>query len=417
MMSAKMQNWAANLEYGAARVHRPLSIEAVQEIVKGSRKLKALGSRHSFNAIADTDGDHVSLELLNRVSILNEQHLTVTAEAGIRYGELGRTLYNSGFALKNLASLPHISVAGACATATHGSGVKNGNLATEVCGIEFINAAGERISLTKKRDGDTFNGAVVALGALGVVVRLTLDIVPTFDVSQTVYENLPFSALENHFNDITESAYSVSLFTYWTSDHIDQVWLKSIVSPTLAPDQFGAKVADQERSPLPDGVVENCTPQRGVPGPWYERLPHFRMGFTPSSGEELQSEYFVPRESAWRALSAINAMRDEIAPLLHTTEIRCIAADDLWLSPNYKRESVAIHFTWKKDWARVEKLLPAIESALAPFEARPHWGKLFTMSPRHLRSLYPRFPDFQALVQAQDPTGKFRNEFLENYLG
>ena len=409
-----MQNWAANLEYAAARVHRPASIEAVQEVVRNGEELKALGTRHSFNTVADTSGDHVSLELLNRVAVLNEQHHSVTVEGGIRYGELGRTLNHSGFALKNLASLPHISVAGACSTATHGSGVHNGNLATEVCGLEIVNAKGDLISVTKKKDGDIFNGAVVALGALGIVVRLTLDIIPSYQISQTVYENLPFGALEKHFNAITESAYSVSLFTFWTSDHINQVWLKSKSPSTVTPDQFGAQIASGPRSPLPNGVVENCTEQMGVHGDWYDRLPHFRMGFTPSSGEELQTEYFVPRESAWQALSAINAMRDQIAPLLHTTEIRCIAADDLWLSPNYHRDSVAIHFTWKKDWERVQHLLPIIESQLAPFEARPHWGKLFTMGPDRLKSLYPRLPEFRDLTQTFDPKGKFRNDFLRN---
>ncbi len=408
-----MQNWAANFDFSAARVHRPASIEAVQEIVRHSQQLKALGTRHSFNTIADTGGDLVSLELLNRVAVLNEQHRSVTAEAGIRYGELSRTLNNSGFGLRNLASLPHISVAGACATATHGSGVHNGNLATEVCGLDIVTANGQLISLTKKIDGDVFNGAVVGLGALGIVVRLTLDIVPTYQVSQTVYENLPFAALQEHFSAITESAYSVSLFTFWTSDNINQVWVKSTQQPTTTPEQFGAVTADGPRSPLPNGAVENCTEQLGIAGAWYDRLPHFRMGFTPSSGEELQSEYFVPRESAWKALSAINAMRDQIAPLLQTTEIRCIAADNLWMSPNYLRESVAIHFTWKKDWARVQKLLPIIEAQLAPFDARPHWGKLFTMSSDRLKSLYPRLPDFRDLVETYDPEGKFRNAFLQ----
>ena len=249
-----------------------------------------------------------------------------------------------------------------------------------------------------------------------MVTKVTLDVQPTFRMKQVVYENLPMSQLETHLNDIFSSGYSVSLFTDWQNHRVTQVWIKSRVEPgtsaKLAPDFFGAKLAAKKLHPLAGHSAENCTEQLGVPGPWYERLPHFRMGFTPSAGKELQSEFFVPRQNAVDAILAVEKLRDQITPHLMISEIRCIAADDLWMSPAYKQNCVAIHFTWKQDWANVSKLLPVIEKELAPYKGRPHWGKLFTTSPATLKQIYTKMPDFIELAKKYDPKGKFRNEFL-----
>lgn len=417
-MTKPPRNWAGNLAYRSKTIHRPASVEEVCELVSRSSQLKALGTRHCFNAIADTDADHVSLEKLNRVVGLDRDNLSVTVEAGIRYGELGAFLHREGHALHNLASLPHISVVGACATATHGSGENNGNLAMAVVGLEMVTADGNVVQLVRGRD-EAFAGAVVGLGALGVVTKLTLAIEPTFDVRQNVFEGLPLSELEANFDAIESSGYSVSLFTDWTGERFHQVWLKQRVdhgtdAPT--PEFFGAIPADADRHPLPGHSAENCTAQMGVSGPWHERLPHFRLEFTPSSGEELQSEYYVSRQHACDALCAINEIRERIAPHVFVTEVRAIAPDDLWMSPCYNQASVAIHFTWKPEWPAVKELLPEIENQLAPFNPRPHWGKLFTMPPEQVRAGYERFDDFRALVLRFDSKGKFRNAFLDEYL-
>jgi len=403
-------NWAANYVYRAARLHRPETIEQLRELVTTSTRLKVLGTRHSFNDIADTTGDHVSLEHFDRV--LDVGSSTVTVEPAIKYGTLAIYLHARGLAIHNLASLPHISVAGAVATATHGSGDRNGNLATAVAAIELITANGETKSLSR---GDAeFDGAVVSLGALGVVTRLTFDVMPAFEVRQAVFENLPFDALLAHFDDVTSAAYSVSLFTDWRGGAINQVWLKRRDDdPGVDLTSLGAMPATRDVHPLPGMPTENCTRQMGVPGPWHERLPHFRMEFTPSSGEELQSEFFVPREHAIEALRSVNDLRDRIAPLLQISEIRTIAADNLWMSPCYRQPCVGIHFTWKKDWPGVSALLPTIEQRLAPLGARPHWGKLFTMPAEQIRSRYARLNDFRELMRACDAQGKFRNAFLE----
>jgi xylitol oxidase len=413
-------NWAGNYTYGAARLHKPRTIEHIQEFVIQANKLKALGTRHSFNDIADSSGDLISLEHLSNILELDQEDHTVTIEAGVRYGELGRWLHERGFALHNLASLPHISIVGACATGTHGSGDKHGNLATAVSSMDMVTADGEIIVLSREQDPEYFYGAVVGLGGLGIITKLTLDISPTFAIRQDVYENLPLAQLEDHFDELSSSVYSISLFTDWRNATFNQLWLKRNVNEGSSfnpePTLFDATLAKRHVHPIATLSAENCTEQMGIAGPWHERLPHFRMDFTPSSGEELQSEYIFPRQHAFQVLQAINGLSEYIAPLLQISEVRTIAADDLWMSPCYHQHSIGIHFTWKQDWPAVGKVLPMIEDALAPFHARPHWGKLFTMTPNHIHSLYEKLPDFQKLLEHYDPQGKFRNAFLDKYV-
>jgi len=419
-MAEMQKNWAGNYVYRAVRLHRPTTVEQVQEIVSRCSKVRVLGSRHSFNAIADSTEDLISLEHFDQVITLDREHHTVTIEGGVRYGPLCQYLHREGFALHNLASLPHISVAGACATATHGSGNRNGNLATAVVALEIVTAKSDLIALSREQHTDQFQGAVVGLGGLGVVTRLTLHIEPTFEMHQTLYENLALPELKNHFDEITDSAYSVSLFTDWRDASFNQVWLKQratvSASETETSNFFGATPATKNLHPIGALSAENCTEQMGIPGAWYERLPHFKMDFTPSSGEELQTEYLIPRQFAVAAIEAVNQIRGQIAPLLQISEIRTVAADTLWMSPCYGQPCVALHFTWKMDWEAVRQLLPLLEKQLAPFQAHPHWGKLFTLPPKQLRTLYERFSDFQDLLRYYDPHGKFRNAFLDNYI-
>lgn len=417
MPDEKLTNWAGNIEYGTERLCSATSVEQVREFVAKQSKLKVLGTRHCFNTIANSTDQFLSVRPMNQIVSLDAAARTVTIEAGMSYGQLAPPLDAKGFALHNLASLPHISVAGACSTATHGSGDKNGNLATAVSGLEFVTATGDVMRLSRREDGETFRGAVVGLGALGAITKVTLDVQPTFQMRQYVYENLPMNTWKEHFDAIESAAYSVSLFTDWRKPAFSEVWLKSRVEDGKefhAPEEFfGAKLATKNLHPIAELSAENCTEQMGVPGPWYERLPHFRMGFTPSAGKELQTEYFVPRQHAVEAVMAVERLHERVSPLLLITEIRTIAADDLWMSPCHKQDSVTIHFTWKPEWPAVRQLLPVIEKELAAFQARPHWAKLFTTSPAVLRSLYEKMPEFVALSRKYDLSGKFRNEFLD----
>lgn len=413
-------NWAGNVIFSAKRTHQPTSIEQLRELVAASNRIRALGTGHSFNRIADTTDDLVSLVGLPPVLRLDPRRRQVTVGAGMRYGDLVTQLHAAGWALPNLASLPHITVAGACTTATHGSGDRNGNLATAVRALRMVTGDGDLVALDRDADSDRFAGAVVALGALGIVTELTLDVVPAFDIRQYVYDDLPRAALAEHLDEIFASAYSVSLFTDWTGPQINQVWRKCRADDPAAAAPparwFGATLASGPRHPVPGMPTENCTAQLGVPGPWHARLPHFRLEFTPSHGEELQSEYMVERRHALDALAALDEIAPDVSRVLQVSEIRTIARDELWLSPNYRRDSVAIHFTWIRDAEAVLPVVAAVERQLAPYAPRPHWGKLFGIPPQTLARQYERLPDFQRLARHYDPTGKFRNELLDSYL-
>jgi xylitol oxidase len=374
-----------------------------------------LGSRHSFNDIADSS-ELLTLDALPADVIVDRAARTVSFNAGLKYGELAEALRAEGVALHNLASLPHISVAGAVTTATHGSGDRNGNLGTAVAGLEVVTSSGEIIKASR---GDTdFDGMVVSLGALGAVTRVTLDVEPAYDVRQRAFEGLGWEALFEHFDEITSCGYSVSVFTRW-ADTTDQVWVKSRVTDEPEPvrgDLFGAVAATVDRHPILGIDPVNATPQLGRPGLWSDRLPHFRMGFTPSTGEELQSEYVVPRQHAVAAIKAVRALADRIRPVLQVCEIRTVAADRLWMSPQYEQDTIGFHFTWKPEQDAVERLLVDLETALAPFEARPHWGKLFLLDAAAIAPLYERLPDFMRLVARLDPRGAFRNDWLQTHI-
>jgi len=406
-------NWAGNYTYRAERLHRPSSLEQLRAIVAAAPRVRVLGTRHSFNDIGDSS-ELVTLAALPPNVVVDRAAGTVAFGAGITYGALAEALNREGLALHNLASLPHISVAGAIATATHGSGDANGNLATAVAAIELVTSSGELVTVSRG-DAD-FDGLVVGLGALGAVTRLTLDVEPAYRVRQRVFEGLAWDALCEHFDEISASGYSVSVFTRWRST-ADQVWVKSRV--TDAPEQvrselFGAPAATVDRHPILGVDAVNCTPQLGRPGLWSDRLPHFRLGFTPSSGEELQSELLLPREHAVGAIAAMRALADRMRPVLQVCEIRTIAADRLWMSPQYGRDTVGFHFTWQPDPDGVARVLAAVEAALAPFDARPHWGKLFLAGAATIGARYDRLADFGRLAERLDPRGAFRNAWLED---
>ncbi|MGW1448269.1 FAD-binding protein [Micromonospora sp. NPDC002411] len=404
------RNWAGNVRYAARAFHRPTSTDELRRLVAGSTRLRAVGSGHSFNRFGDTDGDLVSLAGLPQTVEVDHERGQVTVSGAMRYGDLARQLHTQGYALANLASLPHISVAGAVATATHGSGQTHGNLASAVAGLELVTADGDLLRVD--RDTDRFAGMVVGLGALGLVTRVTLDVVPAFELRQYVRLDLDREALDEALG----SACSVSVFTDWRTPRLREVWRKQAADqPPPSADWLGTTAADEPRHPVLGMPPENCTPQLGEPGPWHERLPHFKLGFTPSSGDELQSEYHVPRSAAVDALAALDDVAHLIAPVLLVCELRTVAADELWLSPNHRRDSFVVHFTWIEDTAAVLPVVAAVEERLAPFAPRPHWGKVFVTDPAELASRYPHYADFTTLLTDLDPKGTFRTDVLDRY--
>jgi xylitol oxidase len=405
-------NWAGTYTYTAHALHRPTTVAELQEIVAAAPRVRALGSRHSFSDIGDSE-QLLSLDGLPAQVVVDHAAGTVSCAAGLRYGELAASLQAEGVALANLASLPHISIAGAVATATHGSGDANGNLATAVAGLELVTSSGEL--LTAARGDADFDGLVVGLGALGAVTRVTLDVEPAYQVRQRVFEGLAWDALIEHFDEVTAAGDSVSVFTRW-GGQADQVWLKRRVTgepEQVRGDLFGAAAATVERHPILGLDAAICTPQLGVPGWWCDRLPHFRMEFTPSTGAELQSEYLLPRGHAAAMIQALRRLGDTLDPVLQVAEVRTVAADRLWMSPQYLQDTVAVHFTWQREPAAVARVLAELEAALAPLGARPHWGKVFLTPAAALAPRYERAADFRALMERLDPRGAFRNPWFE----
>ena len=413
---AHARNWAGNLTYTADSIVVATSVEQVQELVSGGTRVRALGTRHSFSTVADGAGVLVELGGLPTEIDVDAATSTVRVSAATRWGELAPVLHEAGFAVHALGSLPHISVAGSVSTGTHGSGDRNGCLATAVAALEIVGADG---AVRRVSRGDTgFDGSVVALGALGVVTAVTLDVQPTFEVEQTVYDDLPWDVLLAGLDPIMASASSVSVFTRWRDTGAEQVWVKRRTDEPAADLSWtGARPADGPRHPVPGAAVAACTPQGGAAGPWFERLPHFRLEFTPSSGDELQSEYLVSRSDARAALQAVHDIRHVVAPVLQIGEIRSVAADDLWLSMAGGRDSLALHFTWVAEASAVLPVVAEVERVLAPFAPRPHWGKVFTLDAETVAAAYPRHADMVDLVRRSDPRGVFANAFADRYLG
>ena len=414
-------NWAGNYSYRAAAFHRPTTLDELCRIVSSSSNLRVLGSRHSFTDIVDAE-ELVDLRSLPQHSTVDIDAGTVTVSGASTYAAVAELLRPRGLALHNLASLPHISVAGAIATATHGSGVANGNLASAVSAVTVVDAAGELRRFD--RSHADFNGAVVSLGALGPVVDVTVDLVPTFDIAQTVYEDLPLDLACDHLAEILASAYSASIFTtFRDAEPLGNVWLKRRVDTpadagAVGDELFGASPARVAHHPVPGLDATGCTEQLGQPGLWSDRLPHFKMGFSPSAGDEVQSEFFVDTARGPEALAALCSAAPGFTDQLMVAEVRAIAADDLWMSPQYTRSTVAFHFTWRPDGlagGELERAIRAVEAVLLPFDAVPHWGKVF-FADLDIAARFERFGDYVRLLDDVDPDGVFRNEWCHRVI-
>src|SRR4051794_1452184 len=322
------RNWAGNVDLGADTVHEPESLDELAAVVAGARRVRVVGSRHSFNELTRTEDVLLGLSRLPGAVEATDGGLRVPP--WWTFGALTDQLADRGFALRSLASLPHISLAGACATGTHGSGDTTRGLASAVREIDLVQADGSLLTL-RRGDAD-FPAAVVSLGALGVATSMTLDVEPTFDVRQDVYDDVAVGPYGDELLDALGDAYSVSLFTLLDSERFTMAWLKQRVPEggTLGaaePTWRGGRLAASARHPVPGQPTEGTTEQ-GVVGPWHERLPHFRLDVPPSSrGAELQSELLLPREAAPEAWRAVLQVREHLAPHVQTVELRSIAAD------------------------------------------------------------------------------------------
>lgn len=407
-----MKNWAGNIKFQDSKTLAPKSISEIQDIVRTNRKVKARGTAHSFNTIADTKYVALLLDQMPKEIIINKEKKSVTVSAALKYGEVAEELHKNGLALHNLASLPHISIAGAIATGTHGSGSNNGNLATAVKSFDVVLADGSFRNINSS-DGDLYYGGVIGLGLVGIVVRVELNIQSTFNLGQNVYLGMKRDNFRDNFDAIMSSGYSVSYVTTWQQEMAGEVWVKFLEGTTPPEVLFGSHGATEKLHLLKNHSPEPCNDQLGIIGPWHLRLPHFKMEFTPSSGAELQSEFFVNRAQASSALLALEAIADQISIPLMGSEIRTIASDNFWMSPHYKSNDVGIHFTWKQIPETFEAV-KAIETTLKPFQYRPHLGKIYTAAPSYISSVFPKFKNFQELISQIDPNNKFGNEVTDS---
>jgi xylitol oxidase len=409
-----MQNWSKNVDFNDRAFLQPESLAELQELVRSNAKLRARGTGHCFNEIANTSSYAINLSKMPRVIEVSASTNSAKVSSGLTYGELAPALHSQGWALNNLASLPHISTAGSISTGTHGSGIKNQNLANQVLSLDIVTAEGELRHID--RTNPAFNALVVGLGLGGIVYQYELKIEPTFKVRQVIYPEIPLDVLQRNFDQIMGTAYSVSYFTDWSTAQVGNLWCKFRDSEEIPESVGGIVQADKKYHPIPSVDPVACTDQLGESGDWHQRLSHFKLEFTPSVGEEIQTEFFVDRKDAAAAIEAVSKLGEEISPLLWITELRTMAADDLWLSGAYQRDTLAIHFTWKKDLA-IYPVIEKVEAALRPFNYRPHWGKVFTADGKYLISVYPKMSEFKALVEALDPASKFENTFTRRILG
>jgi len=408
-----MQNWSKNVDFNDRAYLQPESLAELQELVRTNQKIRARGTAHCFNEIANTSSYAINLAKMPKTITVDPEKKSVLVAAGLTYGELAPVLHAQGWALSNMASLPHISIAGSISTGTHGSGIKNQNLANQVLALDLVTAEGELRHID--RANPAFNALVVGLGLGGVVYQYELKIEPTYEIRQVIYPEIPLDVLQRNFDQIMGTAYSVSYFTDWSSAQVGNLWCKFRDTEVIPESVGGSTKADKKYHPIPSVDPVACTEQLGVAGDWHDRLSHFKLEFTPSVGEEIQSEFFIDRKDASAAIEAVVQLGAEITPLLWITELRTIAADNLWLSGAFERDTLAIHFTWKKTDA-IYPVIEKVEAALRPFNYRPHWGKVFTADAEYLKSVYPKLGEFKALIEALDPTRKFENSFTRSSL-
>ena len=406
-----MQNWSKNVDFNDKSYLQPTSLAELQELIRTNPKVRARGTAHCFNEIANTSSVALNLARMPKTIDVDPVKKSVCVAAGLTYGELAPLLHAQGWALSNMASLPHISIAGSISTGTHGSGIKNQNLANQVLSFDMVTAESEVRHID--RANPAFNALVIGLGLGGVVYQYELRVEESFQIRQVVYPEIPLDILQRNFDSIMGSAYSVSYFTDWSSSQVGNLWCKFRDGEVIPESIGGCAQANKKFHPIPSVDPVACTEQLGATGDWHERLSHFKLDFTPSVGEEIQTEFFVDRKDAAAAIEAVSQLGAEITPLLWITELRTIAADNLWLSGAFERDTLAIHFTWKKDDA-IYPVIEKVEAALRPFNYRPHWGKVFTADAQFLKSVYPKINEFKALVEALDPTSKFENSFTRS---
>uniref|UniRef100_A0A915D0Y3 FAD-binding PCMH-type domain-containing protein n=1 Tax=Ditylenchus dipsaci TaxID=166011 RepID=A0A915D0Y3_9BILA len=418
---APLLNWGGNFNFSTQDIKYPTTTAGVQQLVKECKgKIRPVGTRHSFSEIANTNDTLICLVHMNLILSVDPSVPSVTVQAGITYTDLIPFLQSIGLAIPMMASLGEISIAGAINTAVHGSGAGIGNLATQVLGLQMVLADGSVVQYSKGQNDTELAAATVGLGALGIVTQVTLQAQPTYNLAINVFENMDMSVLDTQLYNITHSGYAINMWsTFGTPGVLDQVWITTKVDSNgvnaygNVSQLYGAPAATAQSSPIAALPPTYVVPQMGIVGPYYERLTDYDLGLSGQEGQQTQSEYYVDFDDFVPALKALQTLSAEINAVVYVALFRITEKDELWMSPQYKKTTMAIHFSWQPKLDQVMALLPKIEAALAPFNPIPHWGKLYTLKPEQYLPLLPKYPEWREQVELHDPTHKFRNKWLE----
>lgn len=407
-----LNNWGGNLQFRQEALAQPETLAELATLIRDNQ-VRPAGTLHSFSPIATGEGIMLSAAGLKVAPAIDPASKTARVGAASRYGDIALALEAQGLALRNMGSLPHISLAGASATGTHGSGDGNQILSASLISFSFLNHKGELITL--RRGDDLFEPCRLGLGAHGLWVEAELSVVESYQMRQDIYRDIPWAYFLEDPARLSAAGYSVSLFGKWGSDTIDQAWVKSRVSDGTPPAEIaGIRAATESLKELAPGVGDNLTEQAGRPGPWLHRLPHFRLDATPSAGDEIQTEYFFTRDQIVGAIEVVHSLAHEVNPVLIITEIRSIAQDDAWLSPMRRGDSIALHFTFKNDVPAVTRVVEKLEAALAPFNPIPHWGKVNGFTGEQLAAVHPKLAEARTVFDELDPEGKFSSPYLRS---
>lgn len=433
-MGGVWQNWGRSAKVRPRSVERPASTAAVRRSVQAAGRhgldVKAVGAGHSFTGIAVAPGVLLDLGDLTGLVSVDRERARVTLRAGTRLHQIPRLLRPYGLAMQNLGDIDRQTISGAISTGTHGTGSRFGGISTQVVGAMLVTADGELLTVSEAENPELLPAVAVGLGALGVLVEVTVQCVPAF-VLHAVEHPEP---LDDVLAAMTERAEASDHFEFYWFPHTDVALTKT---NTRLP-------GDAPRHPLPrvgrwvdEELLANglyrvvCGTGMAIPAlvPRYSRLAARLTGnreYTDVSNRVFtqnrrvrfrEMEYAVPAENVEPAFRALVRLIDERRwRISFPVEVRFTGADDLWMSTASGRASgyIAVHRYWREDPA---EYFEAVEQIMLGYGGRPHWGKMHTLDAAALRERYPRFDDFVALRDRLDPERMFANTYLERVLG
>ncbi|WP_157095406.1 D-arabinono-1,4-lactone oxidase [Hoyosella altamirensis] len=431
-MVTQWQNWARTVTAYPARVLRPRSVEELREIVRSAAAagttVRAWGSGHSFTATAATADWALDLSDFRGFTDIDLPRRQVTVKAGTCLQELNNSLHVLGLALANLGDIDTQTIAGAISTGTHGTGARLGGLATQVVGLELVQTSGEILRCSAEVNRETFDAARVSLGALGVISTVTLQCVPRFVLAADERPELLEAVLESIDLEVeTNDHFEFFMFPYGRralvkrNNRTDAAprplsRVAEFISYDLVENRAFGAVCRLGRV-LPATVQPTGRVIDAVLSPRAYRDWSYRVFATPRRVRMVESEYAIPRAALAGVLAELRALYSRLPePVMFPVEVRFSAADDIWLSPAYGRDTayVAVH---QFEGMSYEKYFHEFEAIARGAEGRPHWGKMHSLDREALADLYPRFRDFTRVRDAVDPDRTFRNVYTDQVLG